>query len=102
MKTTIIAASAVAFMAATSALCAQTVPGKPPGLHHKVTRQHPRAVAGYVPRHEMQARRSSWVYPGAFGYAPYEPSRIDRDLEMSRQAGGGAGGGGGGGGAGGM
>jgi hypothetical protein len=99
VKTTIIALSVAALIAATPAVLAQGVPGKTPGLQHKVARKH-HAGAGYIPLRELQAKGSRKAYPGAFGYVPAEPGGVDRDLEMSRQAGGG--GGGGGGGAGGM
>ena len=101
MKTPIIALSVAAFIVAAPPALAQGEPGKTPGLHHKVSGRH-HAGSGYIPRREMQPKGSMWGYPGAFGYMPAERDRVDRDLEMSRQAGGGAGGGGGGGGAGGM
>jgi hypothetical protein len=100
MKTAIIALSAAALIAAAPATLAHAVPGKTTGLQHKVSKKHHPAVTRYAPLREMQARASKNGYPGAFGYAPNEPGGIDRDLEMSRQAGGGAGGGGGGGGGG--
>jgi hypothetical protein len=99
VKTTIIALSVAALIVAAPAL-AQGAQGKTPGLQHKVSRKH-HAGSGYIPLREMQARGSKKSYPRAFGYVPAEPGGVDRDLEMSRQAGGG-GGGGGGGGAGGM
>jgi hypothetical protein len=46
-------------------------------------KRHP----GYAPLCEMQAKGSKKRYPGAFGYA--QPSRLDRETEMSRQVGGG-------------
>lgn len=94
MKTTIIALSAAALIAAAPAVLAQGVPGKTPAPHHKVSQKHHPGAFGYAPLHEMQARGSKKGYPGAFGYAP-EPGGLDRDLEASRQAGGGGGGGGG-------
>lgn len=95
MKTTIIALSVAALIAAAPAVLAQGVPGKTPGLQHKVSKKHHTGVSGYAPLREMQAKGSKKGYPGAFGYAPAQPSGVDRDLEMSRQAGGGGGGGGG-------
>lgn len=100
MKTPIIALSVAAFIVAAPAALAQGAPGKTPALHHKVSGKH-HAGSGYIPLRAMQPRGSRWGYPGAFGYMPAERVGVDRDLEMSRQAGGG-GGGGGGGGAGGM
>ncbi len=89
MKTTIIALSVAALIVAAPAL-AQGVQGKTPGLQHKVSRKHHASSGTTAPR-EMQARGSKKSYPGAFGYVPAEPG-VDRDLEMSRQAGGGGGG----------
>ena len=97
MKTTIIALSVAALIAAAPAVLAQGVPSKTPSLQHKVLKKHHLGVSGYAPLREMQAKGSKKGYPGAFGYAPAQPSGVDRDLEMSRQAGGGGGGGGGGG-----
>ena len=99
MKTTITALSVAALILAAPAALAQSVPDKTPGLQHKLSGKH-HAGSGYIPRREMQAKGSKRGYPGAFGYAPAEPARVDRDLEMSRQAGGGGGGGGAGGGGG--
>ena len=89
MKTTIIALSAAALIAAAPGVLAQGVPSKTPGLQHKVSKKHHLGVFGYAPRHEMQAKGSKNGYPGAFGYAP---EVLDRETEMSRQAGGGGGG----------
>jgi hypothetical protein len=95
VKTTIIALSAAALVAAAPAVLAQGVPGKTPALQHKVSRKHHPGVFGYAPLRETQARGSKKGYRGAFGYAP-EPRGLDRDIDASRQAGGGGGGGGGG------
>ena len=94
MKTTIIALSAAALIAAAPAVLAQGVQSKAPGLQHKVSKKHHPRVSGYAPLREMQARGSKKRYPEAF-YAPGEV--LDREIEMSRQAGGGGGGGGSGG-----
>ena len=96
MKTPIIALSVAAFIAAAPAALAQGAPGKTPGLHHKVSGKH-HAGSSYIPLRELQAKGSRRNYPGAFGYLPAAPGGVDRDLEMSRQAGGGGGGGGAGG-----
>ena len=88
MKTTIIALAVAALIVAVPGALAQGVPGKAPGLQHKVSRKH-HANSGYIPLRQMQARGSKKGYPGAFGYVPAEPAGVDRDLEMSRQAGGG-------------
>ena len=93
MKTTIIALSAAALIAAAPAVLARGVPGKTPGLQHKVSKKHHLGVSGYAPLREMQAKGSKKGYPGAFGYAPGESTGLNRDLEASRQAGGGGGGG---------
>jgi hypothetical protein len=99
MKTTMSALSAAAaLIVAASVASAQSVPpGKRPGLQHKVSRTHHPSTSGYAPERAIHANGFRKGNPGAFGYAPLEPSRVDRDLEMSRQAGGGGGGGGGGG-----
>ena len=92
MKTTIIAFSAAALIAAAPT---QSVASKISGLQHKVSGQHHAHVSGYAPLHEMQARSLQKGYTGAFGYAPAEPRGLNREIESSRQAGGGGGGGGG-------
>ena len=92
MKTTIIALSVAALIAATPAVPAQSVPGKAPGLQqHKVSKKHHAGASGHARPREVQARGAAKGYPGAFGYAPGEPrGYLDRDLEVSgRQAGGG-------------
>jgi hypothetical protein len=94
VKTTIIALAAAALIAAAPAALAQGVLSKTPGLQHKVSKKHHSAASRYAPPREMQANRSKRGYPGAFGYAPGQPSGLDRDIEMSRNAGGGGGGGG--------
>ena len=71
-------------------MLAQGVANKTPGLQHKVSEKHHARISGYAPLSEMQAKGSK-RYPGAFGYAP---EVLDRETEMSRQAGGGGGGGG--------
>ena len=89
MKTTIIALSAAAFIAAAPVVLAQGVSSKTPSLRHEVSKKHSPGVSGHVPLREMQARPKK-RYPGAFGSAP---ELLDRETEMSRQAGGGGGGG---------
>jgi hypothetical protein len=95
MKTAIVALSAAALVTVLPAALAQAASSKTTGPPHEVSRKHHTAVSRYAhaPPREMHARGSKNGYPGAFGYAPSEPG-IDRDLEMSRQAGGGGGGGG--------
>jgi hypothetical protein len=95
VKTTIIALSAAALIAAAPAALAQDVPSKTPSLQHKVSKKHHPGVSGYAPLRETRAKGSKKGYPKAFGYAPGEV--LDRETEMSRQAGGGGGGGGSGG-----
>ena len=92
MKTTIIAFSAAALIAAAPT---QSVASKMPAQQHKVSRQHHARVSGYAPLHEMQAGGLQKGYARAFGYAPAEPRGLNREIESSRQAGGGGGGGGG-------
>ena len=92
MKTTIIALSAAALIAAAPAVPAQSVPGKATGLQHKISKRPHAGVSGYARPGEMQAKGAGRGYPGAVGYAPREPrGYLDRDLEVSgRQAGGGS------------
>jgi hypothetical protein len=91
VKTTIIALlSAAALIAAAPAVLAQGVPGKTPGLQHKVSKKHHPGISGHAQLRGMQAKGSKKGDPGAFGYAPVEPSGLDRETEMSRQAGGGS------------
>jgi hypothetical protein len=91
VKTTIIALSAAALIAAAPAVFAQGVTSKTPGLQHKVSKKYHPAVSGHTPRREMQARGSNngsnKGYPRAFGYAPAEV--LDRETEITRKAGGG-------------
>ena len=77
MKTTIIALSAAALIAAAPAVLARGVPGKTPGLQHKVSKKHHLGVSGYAPLREMQAKGSKKGYPGAFGYAPGESTGLN-------------------------
>ncbi len=88
MKTTIIALSAAALIAAAPAVLAQGVTSKAPGLHKVSKKHHSR---GYAALREMQAKGSKTGDPGASGYAPDERSRF---LDSVRQGGGGGGGGG--------
>jgi hypothetical protein len=89
VKITIIGLSAAALIATTSALFAQGVPSKTPGLQHMVSKKHHPAVSGYASLREMQAKGSKKGHPRAFGYAPGEIS--DRETEITRKAGGGSG-----------
>jgi hypothetical protein len=94
VKTTIIALSAAALIAAAPAALAQGLQGRTPGLQHNVSKKHHASASGHALSRGMQARGVGKGYQGAFGYAPGGPSGyIDRDLEVSgRQAGGGGGG----------
>jgi hypothetical protein len=94
VKTTIIALSAAALIAAAPALFAQGVPSKTPGLQHKVSKKHHLGVTGYAPQRDLRAKSSKKGDPGSFGYAPGEV--LDKETEITRKAGGGGGGGGGG------
>jgi hypothetical protein len=87
VKTTIIALSAAALIAAAPVVFAQGVPGKTPGLQHKVSKKH--HVGTYAPQRKMQARSSKKGYPESFGYAPGEV--LDKETEITRKAGGGGG-----------
>lgn len=72
MKTTIIALSAVALLAATPAVFAAGVSSKTPGHEMQLKgskKGHPGA-SGYAPGREMQAKGSKKGHPGASGYAP--------------------------------
>jgi hypothetical protein len=77
VKTTIIALSAAALIAVAPAVLARGVPGKTPGLQHKVSKKHHLGVSGYAPLREMQAKGSKKGYPGAFGYAPGESTGLN-------------------------
>jgi hypothetical protein len=77
---------AAALIAAAPPLLAQGVPNKTPGLQHKVSKKHPPGISGYAP---LLMQGSKKRYPEAFGYAP---GILDREIEMSRHAGGGGGG----------
>jgi hypothetical protein len=88
VKTTIIALSAAALIAAAPAVLAQGVPSKTPSLQHKVSKKNHSSVAVYAPLREMQTKGSKNVYPRAA-----RGEVLDRETEMSRQAGGGGGGG---------
>ena len=92
VKTTIIALSAVALIAAAPAELVQDGSGRTPGLQHEVVKKH--HASGHVRPREMQTMGAGKGYSGALGYAPGERSGyLDRDLEVSgRQAGGGGGG----------
>ena len=93
MRTTIIAFSAAALIAATPAVLAQNLSSRTPGQQHKVFKKRPQVVSGYAPWHAVHAKSVKMGYPGAFGYAPSAPK--DYTYELSRIGGGGGGGGGG-------
>jgi hypothetical protein len=87
VRTTIIALSVAALIAAAPSAFAQGVPGKAPGLQHKVSKKHHPAASRRAPLREPQARGSKAGYPRAFGYAP--GGVLDRETEITRKAGGG-------------
>jgi hypothetical protein len=89
MKTTIVALSAAALIAAAPAVLAQNVSSKEPDQHHKVFKKRPKVVSGYAPWHAVHAKSVKMGYPGAFGYAPIAPK--DYTYELSRIGGGGGG-----------
>ena len=90
MKTTIIALSAAALIAAAPTVLARDVPSKTLGQKHKGFKKNRPGVFVYAPLGEMQARGPKNVYPPALGYARGEV--LDRETEITRQAGGGGGG----------
>ena len=94
MKTTIIALSAAALIAAAPVVYAQGVSSKAPSEQHKVSKKHHPGASNYALRRETHLKGWTMGYPGAFGYAPGAPK--DYTVENSRNAGGGGGGGGGG------
>jgi hypothetical protein len=95
VKTTIIALSAAALIAAAPAVFAQGVASKTPGheMQHKLSKNPHHGVSRYAPGRETQVKDSKRAYPGAFGYAPAPPRDYPTD-DVSRNAGGGGGGGG--------
>ena len=94
VKTTIIALSAAALIAAAPAVLAQNVSSKTPDQQHKVFKKRPQVVTGYAPWRGVQTKGVKTGYPGASSYPPSAPK--DYTYENSRNAGGGGGGGGGG------
>jgi hypothetical protein len=72
MKCTIIALSAAALMASTTAVLAQGVSDKSPGheMQDKGSKKGSPGASGYAPGQEMQAKGSKNGNPGASGYAP--------------------------------
>ena len=94
MRTTIIAFSAAALIAATPAVLAQNLSSRTPGQQHKVFKKRPQVAYGYAPRRVVHTGGVKMGYPGAFSFAPSVPK--DYTYENSRAAGGGGGGGGGG------
>ena len=94
MKTTIIALSAAAVIAAAPGVLAQNVSNKTPDKQHHASKKHPRVVSAHAPGRAMHANGLKTGYPGASSYTPSGPK--DYVYENSRQAGGGGGGGGGG------
>jgi hypothetical protein len=92
VKTTMIALSAAALIAAAPAVLAQNVSSKTPDQQHKVFKKRPQVVTGYAPSHAVHAKGPKTGYPGASSYLPGPPK--DYTYDNSRQAGGGGGGGG--------
>jgi hypothetical protein len=92
VKTTIIALSAAALIAAAPAVLAQNVSSKTPGQQHKVFKK-PQVVTDYAPWRALHAKGVKTGYSGASSYPPSAPK--DYTYDNSRNAGGGGGGGGG-------
>jgi hypothetical protein len=92
MRTTIIAFSAAALIAATPAVLAQNLSSRTPGQQHKVFKKRPKVVSDYAPWRVIHTRGVRMGYPGAFSFAPSAPK--DYTYENSRAGGGGGGGGG--------
>ena len=88
MKTTIIALSAAALIAAPVVL-AQNVSSKTPDQQHKVTKKRPQVVTGYAPWRVVHAKGVKTGYPGASSYPP--SALKDYSYDNSRNAGGGGG-----------
>jgi len=93
VRTTIIALSAAAVIAAAPGVLAQNVSNKTPDKQHHASKKHP-PVSVYAPERAMHAKGFKTGYPGTSGYTPSEPK--DYVYENSRYGGGGGGGGGGG------
>jgi hypothetical protein len=83
VKITIIALSAAALIAAAPACLAQGVSGKTAGQQHKVSKKVHPGVSNSAPLRAMRAKGSAKQLG--------EPVALDRETEMSRQAGGGGG-----------
>lgn len=76
MKSVIIALSAIAFIAASSAAFAQGASSNTPGheMQMKGSKKGSPGASGYAPGHEMQSKGSKKGHPGASGYAPGKTS----------------------------
>jgi hypothetical protein len=101
VKTTIVAISAAALIAAAPSVFAQGVSSKAPSVQHKVSKKHHPGVSNYATRREMRVKGRTMGYPRAFGYAPGAPPVV-RDMTDISPYGGGGGGGAGAGAGGGM
>jgi hypothetical protein len=89
VKTTIIALSAAALIAAAPVVFAKNVSNKTLSQQHIVFKKRPQVVTGYAPWHEAHARG---VKTGYLGASSYPPSALkDYSYDNSRNAGGGGG-----------
>jgi len=77
MKQAIIAISALAFVASTTAVVAQGASDKSPGheMQDKGSKKGSPGASGYAPGQKMQAKGSKGDSPGASGYAPGQTSK---------------------------
>jgi hypothetical protein len=93
VKTTIIALSAAALIAAAPAVSVQGASSKSPSVQHNLSKKRHPGVSGYAPRRVVHAKGMATGYPRAsgFGFAPSAPK--DYTYENSRNGGGGGGGG---------
>ena len=77
MKTTIIALSVAALIAAAPAVFAQGIPSKTPNVQHKVSKQRHPGLSGHTVRREVEAKAWRNGYPRAFGYTPADAVRTE-------------------------
>ena len=76
MKTTIIALSAAALIAAAPGVLAQNVSSKTPDQQHKVTKKRPQVFSGYAPWRVVHAKGAKTGYPRVFQLPAQRSQRL--------------------------